>query len=121
MPRFLLWNVLRKRLDGLLGRLADQHQIDVLVLVGPPPLLGPVPTPLLDRGFSQASSQKRFGLFFRGGHGLARLASPLSNGRADFWRLTSASGREGLLVAVHGQDRRNAGDETRAFLLSAGR
>ncbi len=116
MAAFLLWNVRRKPLDGLVQNLVREHQIDVVLLVEYAFGSSQLPGLLMRDGLFKRPSSKRFGVFHRAGHGLARLRYRLGD-RVGMWKWTPPSGQEGLLVLLHGLDRRNYDDSTRRVLF----
>ncbi len=112
MAAFLLWNIDRKPLDGLVQNLIGQLQIDVVLLVEYAFGVSQLPGLLLKDGLFKRRSPKRFGVFARANHGLVRLRYPLGE-RAALWKWTPPSGQEGLVALLHGFDRRNCDDGTR--------
>ena len=112
MAAFLLWNVNRKPLDGLVQNLVREHRIDVVLLVEYAFGTSRLPDLLEKDGLYKCSSPDRFGVFARESHELARLQYRLGK-RAGLWRWVPPSGNEGLVVLLHGFDRRNAADSTR--------
>jgi len=109
---FLLWNVDKKPLDGLVQNLVRQLQIDVVLLVEYAFGVSQLPGLLLNDGLFKRRSPKRFGVFTRANHALKLRRYRLAD-RAGLWRLTPPSGQEGLVVLLHGYDRRNYDDGTR--------
>lgn len=112
MAAFLLWNVDRKPLDGLVQNLVRQYNIDIVLLVefafGTSRLSGILPAD----GLFKRGSPKRFGVFSRIAHPVKPLRYPLGS-RVKFWRWLPPSGGRGLIVLLHGLDRRNYDDSTR--------
>lgn len=112
MAAFLLWNTHRKQLDGLVQNTVREHRIDIVLLVEYPFGTSQLPGLLLADGFVKRSSPKRFGVFTRSNHRFARLRTRL-NDRVALWNWTPPSGQDGLVVLLHGLDRRNYDDSTR--------
>jgi hypothetical protein len=112
MATFLLWNVQRKPLDGLVQNLVRQLRIDVVLLVEYAFGLSQLPGMLAGDGLFRRPSPHRFGVFARTSQTLSRLHYRVGN-RVGMWKWTPPSGNEGLLVLVHGLDRRNYDDGTR--------
>jgi hypothetical protein len=112
MAAFLLWNVNRRPLDGLVQDLVRQHGIDLVLLVefafGKSQLSGM----LRVDGLVKRGSTRRFGVFSRVTHRVQLLRYRLGH-RVKFWRWTSTTGHRGLIVLLHGLDRRNYDDSTR--------
>jgi hypothetical protein len=115
MAAFLLWNVNRKPLDGLVQSLVRQLRIDIVLLVEYAFGTSQLPGLLQQDGLFGRPSSERFGVFVRGGQRLSPLRyAPYRLGRrVGFWRWIPPSGREGLIVLLHGFDRRNYDDSTR--------
>jgi hypothetical protein len=116
MAAFLLWNVDRKPLDGLVQNLVRQLQIDVVLLIEYAFGVSQLPGLLLQDGLYKTPSPERFGVFVRANHHLTRLRYRLG-GRAGMWAWTPPSGQEGLLALLHGFDRRNCDDGTRRMFF----
>jgi hypothetical protein len=112
MAAFLLWNVAGKPLDGFVQNLVQQLQIDVVLLVEYAFGSSQLPGLLLNEGLVKRRSPERFGVFSRQEQPLALLRYRLTQ-RAGLWRWTPPSGQEGLVVLLHGFDRRNYDDSTR--------
>lgn len=116
MPKVLFWNVQGKPMSGLLASLVVEHAPDLLVLVEPDSGRI-VPRLLAKSGYRRPAGHDRFGVFVRPGVELVRAADPFVTDRVEFWRLTPVGGHDWLAAVVHGQDRRNASDGTRAYLF----
>lgn len=116
MATFLLWNVQRKPLDGLVQSLVRQHNVDVVLLVEYAFGTSLLPGLLARDGLIRRTSSKRFGVFTRTNHNLTKLKFPLGN-RVGMWSWTPPSGQDGLLVLLHGPDRRNNDDSTRRLFF----
>lgn len=116
MSAFLLWNVDQKPLDGIVQSLVREHQIDIVLLVEYAFGNSHLPQLLMRDGLFKRGSTKGFGVFARVNHRLQRLRFQ-SGRRVGMWSLTPPSGREGILVLVHGLDRRNYDDSTRRFFF----
>lgn len=116
MTAFLLWNVDRRPLDGLVQNLVRQHQIDIVLLVEYAFGVSQLSGFLLPDGLFKCLSPDRFGVFVRDTYRLRRLRYRLGK-RAGLWALTPPSGQEGLMVLLHGFDRRNCDDSTRRMFL----
>jgi hypothetical protein len=112
MAAFLLWNVRRKPLDGFVQTLVRQLQIDVVLLVEYAFGSSQLPGLLMKDGLFKRPSSPRFGVFARVGYGLDRLRYRLGD-RVGMWKWAPPSGQEGLLVLLHGLDRRNYDGSTR--------
>lgn len=112
MATFLLWNINGRPLDGLVQNLVRDWQIDVVLLVEYPFGTSNLPRLLLHDGLVKRRSSKRFGVFVRHDHRFSRLRYRLGS-RVDLWRWVPVSGREGIVVLLHGFDRRNYDDSTR--------
>ena len=112
MAAFLLWNVNRKPLDGLVQSLVRQLQIDIVLLVEYAFGKSQLPGLLQLDGLFRRPSPERFGVFVRSNHRLSRLRSGLGH-RVGLWKWRPPSGQEGLVVLLHGFDRRNYDDSTR--------
>ena len=112
MGAFLLWNVHRKPLDGLVQSLVRRHQIDVALLVEYPFGISQLPALLMKDGLVKRTNSKRFGVFVRSTHRLSPLRYRLGS-RVRMWKWVPPSGQEGLIVLLHGLDRRNYDDSTR--------
>jgi hypothetical protein len=116
MAAFLLWNVNRRPLDGLVQNLVRQLRIDIVLLVEYAFGVSQLPGLLLQDGLYKLPSSDRFGVFARLPHAFRRLRYRLGR-RAGLWVWTPPSGREGLVALVHGFDRRNCDDGTRRVFL----
>lgn len=122
MAAFLLWNVNKKPLDGMVQSLVRQHRIDIVLLVEYAFGVSQLPVLLASDGLIKRPSPKRFGVFARATHGFARLRYfsrpryPLGP-RALFLQWVPPSGVEGLIVLVHGLDRRNHDESTRRLFF----
>ncbi len=112
MAAFLLWNVQKKPLDGLVQSLVRLHTIDVVFLVEYAFGVSQLPGLLQADGLTKRSSSNRFGVFVRSTHKFRRLRYRLGQ-RAGMWKWVPPSGQEGLIVLLHGLDRRNYDDSTR--------
>lgn len=112
MAAFLLWNVNRKPLDGLVQSLVRQFQIDVVLLVEYAFGTSRLPSLLLHDGLYKRPSSNRFGVFVRDAYKISPLRYRLGN-RIGLWKWVPPSGQEGLIVLLHGLDRRNYDDNTR--------
>src|SRR5947199_137067 len=99
MARFLLWNVNKKPLDGLVQSLVRQLNIDIVLLVEYAFAESLLPGLLMQDGLFKNPSVKRFGVFVRKGQKLARLRSRLCN-RVTVWKWTPPSGVEGLVLLL---------------------
>ena len=118
MPTFLLWNVQRKPLDALVLGLVDRYAVDVVLLVEHGLALARLPGWLARVGFREQIGNERFAVFARIELSFNRLLVPDQHSRFDCWRIVAASGVDGLLGIVHGQDVRNSRDpNTRAMLF----
>jgi hypothetical protein len=115
MAAFLLWNVNRKPLDGLVQSLVRQLQIDIVLLVEYAFGKSQLPGLLQQDGLFRRPSSKRFGVFVRSNQriSLLRYAPYRLGNRVGLWSWIPPSGREGLIVLLHGPDRRNYDDSTR--------
>jgi hypothetical protein len=116
MAAFLLWNVNGKPLDGLVQNLVRQWQIDVVLLVEYAFGLSQLSGLLVNDGLWKRPSAKRFGVFSRTNHKLSLLRYRLGS-RINIWKWTPPSGQAGLLVLLHGLDRRNYDDSTRRMFF----
>lgn len=116
MAVFLLWNVNRKPLDGLVQSLVRERRVDVVLLVEYAFGQSLLPALLARDGLFRVRSPARFGVFARSGLAVVPLRYRLA-GRACLWRLVSSAGREGVIGLVHGLDRRNHDDSTRRVFL----
>lgn len=113
MAVFLLWNVDGKpSLDGLVQNLVRQFQVDVVLLVEYAYGKSQLPGMLRMDGLIRRTSSERFGVFARADQGLDPLRYRLGN-RVGMWSWVPHSGQEGLIVLLHGLDRRNYDDSTR--------
>src|SRR5437016_3254725 len=107
MAAFLLWNVQRKsNVDGLVESLVRLHAIDVVLLVEYAFGTSQLPGLLAACGLRKRLSSKRFGVFVRTTHRFRRLHYQLGH-RVNMWKWGPPSGQEGLIVLLHGLDRRN--------------
>jgi hypothetical protein len=116
MAAFLLWNVHRKPLDSLVQGLVRQLNIDVVLLIEYAFGTSRLPALLMQEGLFKRPSSSRFGVFIRANQSLVRVRSLLGN-RVGVWKWRPPSGQEGLLVLVHGLDRRNHDDSTRRIVF----
>lgn len=116
MAAFLLWNVRKKPLDTLVQNLVRQHNIDVVLLVEYAFGVSQLPRLLLNDGLVKRSSLPKFGVFVRNTHRLRLLPDKFGK-RANMWKWVPPSGVEGIVVLVHGFDRRNYDDSTRRTLF----
>jgi hypothetical protein len=118
MAGFLLWNVNKKPLDGFVQSLVRDANlgIDIVLLVEYAFGTSQLPGMLQSDGLVKRMSSKRFGVFARHNHRLSRLRYRLGS-RVDMWRWIPPSGQEGLIVLLHGLDRRNYDDSTRRVFL----
>ena len=116
MARFLLWNINRRPLEGLVVRLVQQHKVDVVVLVERPASDGVLLQALQTIGlYARVESHERFGVYTRlGPTSFTRLTPPVQDDRTDIWKVRPRASTEILLVAVHGLDRRNYSEEGRS-------
>jgi hypothetical protein len=112
MARFLLWNVHRKTLDGLVDTLVVQQKIDVVLLIEFVSATSHLAQMLLRRGLIQRVTSNKFGVFTRSTDVLRPIRSGLGK-RVHFWRWTSAGHLQGLLVLTYGYDRIHSDDDTR--------
>jgi hypothetical protein len=112
MAGFLLWNVDRKPLDGFVQNLVRQHNIDVVLLVEYAFGTSLLPGMLMADGLFKRPSPSKFGVFVRQNQKLIRVRYRLGK-RVGIWRWIPPSGEEGLLVLLHGLDRRNYDDSSR--------
>src|ERR1017187_3304275 len=113
MAVVLVWNVNKKpSVDGLVQSLVRQFQVDVVLLVEYPSRSSQLPEVLQKDGLFRQPSPEAFGVFVRSTHTLARLRYRVGK-RVGMWRWTPPSGQEGLIVLLHGLDRRNHDDSTR--------
>jgi exonuclease III len=115
MAAFLLWNVNGKAsLDGLVENLVLQRQIDVVLLLEYAFGVSQLPGLLMPHGLYKRPSPTRFGVFVRGSHQFLRMRYRVGH-RASIWKWIppSPSRLEGLVVLIHGLDRRNYDDGTR--------
>lgn len=119
MATFLLWNVNRKPLDGLIVRLVQQHKVHVLVLIEPPDTDDTLLQALNGIArFVRVQSHERFGVYTRWRESsFERLEPPVSNQRMDFYRLRVPRSVEILLAVVHGLDRVNYADARRGLFF----
>jgi hypothetical protein len=115
MAAFLVWNVNRKPLDGLVQSLVRQWQIDIVLLVEYAFGTSQLPGLLQQDGLFRRPSSKRFGVFVRSNQRLSllRYAPYRVGSRVGLWRWIPPSGQEDLIVLLHGFDRRNFDDSTR--------
>lgn len=116
MATFLLWNINRKPLDDLVLNLVRQFWVDVVLLVEYPLGVSRLPGLLRGDGVYKRRSSDRFGVFVRQPHRLARLPPRLGR-RVESWKWLPDSGAEGLLVLLHGPDRRNYGESARRLFF----
>jgi exonuclease III len=112
MATFLLWNVNHQPLDGLVQNLVRQWQVDVVLLIEYAFGTSQLPGLLRQEGLFKRPSSERFGVFVRADHRLSRLRYRLGS-RVGLWKWVPPSGQEGLIVLLHGLDRRNYDDSTR--------
>ncbi len=121
MPTFLVWNVRKQPLSGLVVRLVQEHGVDVLLLIERPnserellQVLGTV------ANFTKVPSQEGFGLYTRlGGGAFQRITPPEPNEQTDYWRFRLSGAVSISLVAIHGPDRYNTPDDSdRRFFFS---
>jgi hypothetical protein len=115
MAAFLLWNVNRKPLDGLVQSLVREWQIDIVLLVEYAFGTSQLPGLLQQDGLFRRPSSKRFGVFVRSNQRLSllRYAPYRLGSRVGLWKWIPLSGQEGLIVLLHGFDRRNFDDSIR--------
>jgi hypothetical protein len=114
MPGFLMWNVQRKPLDALVLALVDEHKPDILLLVERPVDVAALVAAMTTRGFALAPSEARFALFHRAAKASVERFLPDGKGdREDHWRVRWGTSLDLHLVAVHGPDRVNYGEERR--------
>jgi len=112
MAAFLLWNVDKRPLDGLVQNLIRQLRIDIVLLIEYAHVESQLGRLLLGEGFTRQKSPDQFGVFVRDDQALKTLRNPVGK-RACLWRWTAPSGLDGLLVLLHAPDRRNHDDGTR--------
>ncbi|MEO2091501.1 MAG: endonuclease/exonuclease/phosphatase family protein [Gemmataceae bacterium] len=117
MAKFLLWNVQRKRLDRLVVELVEAEGIDVVMLVERPAVLPPLTAAFAHRGFVVVTSEDRFAVYAKPEIGLTPYPLPVPPIRANVYRWVGGSQLDGLMALVHGHDRRNKSDGTRAAYL----
>ncbi len=122
MPTFLVWNVGRRALDGVVARLVAEHRVDVLLLVERPESDGSLLQGLGTLGsFARVMSHDRFGLYTRLADAFFdRLFPPETDERMDFWRFRLNGTVSVTLVAVHGPDRYHNPDDSDRRLFLAG-
>jgi hypothetical protein len=120
MVTFLVWNVQRKPLEGLIVRLAQQHRVHVLILVERPESDDILLHALQGVGrYRRVESDERFGVYSRFPDScFIRLLPPVGLDRVDFWQLRPPRGAtEILLTAVHGPDRVHYDDDRRELFF----
>jgi hypothetical protein len=117
MTTFLLWNVQKKDLSGLVVRLVKEHRVGVVVLVERPERDEALLQALRETGrFTRVESHNRIGVYTRlGRSACVRLRPPVDDERMDFWHLCPGGRTDMLLAAVHGLDRVNYGDDRRGL------
>jgi Endonuclease/Exonuclease/phosphatase family len=122
MATFLLWNVQKKPLDGLLVRLVQEHNVHIVILVERPEadavLLQALQTQVTQR-FTRVPSHERFGVYSRFPlKAFERLSPVVPCDRMDFWRLKRTNAdTEVLLCAVHGLDKINNSEARQALFF----
>ena len=123
-PHVLRWRYSSRRLGaqrvstmnpssrcGLVRSLVREFQVDVVLLVEYDPDSSQLSGLLMTEGLIRRRSSRRFGVFVRENHGLTRLRYRLGT-RVGMWSWIPPSGQEGLIVLLHGLDRRNNDDST---------
>ena len=122
MATFLIWNVQKKPLEGLIVRLVQEHDVHIVILIERPEsdatLLQALQTQVTQR-FTRMPSHTRFGVYSRfPPNAFERLSPPVPNDRMDFWRLRpTTADTEVLLCAVHGPDKVNKADDWRELFF----
>src|SRR5437660_11138710 len=99
MTTFLVWNIQRKPLGGLILPLVRQHKVDVLALIEQ---AKPDETffKLLQKtgNFQRVPCHQRFGVYTRfDSHRLEPMTPPVRSGRVDFWHWSWKS-RAGVVL-----------------------
>lgn len=108
MTSFLFWNVQNKQLDGHVVRLAQEHDVDVLLLAEhPKPDHALLAQLNALRPYQSVTTYARFGVYasFDAAR-MARIAPPTTSAgdRADYWHIDLGRKNSLLLVLVHGFD-----------------
>ena len=115
MARFLLWNVQKKPLNRLILACADQEKADAVFLVERPEVVRQLDVDFASRGFTPVVSEERFRVYAKA---VVQLREQLVVGqrpiRANLYRWTGGSQSDGLIALVHGHNRRDYADGTRA-------
>lgn len=113
MAVVLVWNVNENPLvDGLVQDLAREHQVDLVLAVEYAHGMSQLPGLLEADGLIRRASRSRFGVFSRPDHRIVRLRHQLG-ARVELWVWQPPGGQEGLLVLLHGLDRRNHDESAR--------
>lgn len=120
MARFLLWNVQKKPLNRLILGCADQENADVVFLVERPEVVQQLDADFALRGFVPVVSEERFRVYAKA---VVQLREQLVAGqrpvRANIYRWGGGSQSDGLIALVHGHNRRDYADGTRAAHLKS--
>lgn len=121
MTTFLFWNVQKKRLDGHVVRLAQQHGVDILLLAEhsqpDAALFAQLNTV---HPYQRVTTHNRFGVYVSfDAARMIRLAPPTTaaGDRADFWALDLGQKNTLLLVLVHGLDMINYDEQSRSLFF----
>jgi hypothetical protein len=114
-----MWNVCRKPLTGHVIALAQDHEVDVAVLIECPGAGKSMAKALASAGILRLLwSSDRFAIFSRlGAEHTERMEPTIPNDRATFWRIRLGASTDVLLVGVHGPDRLNAEDGDRTLFF----
>lgn len=108
MTTFLFWNVQTKQLDGHIVRLAQEHKVDVLLLIEPPKPDNTLFSQLNAlRPYRRVTAHDRFGVYvsFNSAQ-MVRITPPtnLAGDRVDYWDVRLSKKNRLFLVLVHGPD-----------------
>ncbi|MGL5095451.1 MAG: endonuclease/exonuclease/phosphatase family protein [Planctomycetia bacterium] len=123
MTTFMLWNVGRRPLDGLLVELVQKHKVDVLMLVEHFTKGDALLHELKATGdFHRIDSYPRFGVYVKFDPSkMQRLSPPTEStagDRADFWSMELDKRNKLLLALVHGLDMRNHDARMRSLFFN---
>ncbi|HTN76361.1 MAG TPA: hypothetical protein VL096_13980 [Pirellulaceae bacterium] len=118
MLNVLLWNLHRRSLEPLVTELADEHNLDLILLIEPPATWGHIISKASGTPWNRFASHRRFCVLAHAGVELELLSPLAPTSRVNFWRVPRSSGLDLLLVLVHGKDRRNYDDGTRSLDFS---
>ena len=119
MLKFLMWNIQRKPLDGLIVALARRHKLNVIVLLEPENNQNHLFRVLGQNGRWRRIESDRFAVYVRFRNAeVRRLDSIVKVDRVEFFNIGRTGGNDIIMSVCHGHDMRNCDDSTRRLLFA---